>query len=202
MREDGDLVIARPMRDYLFLILIHVVLDDMIPGLDNVRLAAVIDLQFEHLDIRSVFLHIQKILHQRSSPSVDALEIVSDHSDVGSSAGEHPHELELDPIGILCFVHEYVIEFVLPLRQRLLAFFEEQVGEEQEIVEIQGIGFFQGFLIFVVDLSHMLIIIRFTTTYIGLRFYSIVLLRGDESFHFVHFVDILEIHPLEDILDG
>jgi hypothetical protein len=105
VRENGDFVITGPVRNDLFLILIDVILDDMIAGMDDVRFAAVIDLQFEHLDIRPVSFHVQEILHQRSSPSVDALEVVTDHGDIPLITGKHLHEFELYPVGILSFIH-------------------------------------------------------------------------------------------------
>ena len=92
------------MRNNLFLILIDVILDDVIACVDDVRFAAVIDLQFEHLDIRSVSFYVQKVLHHRSSSAVDALEIISDHRDVRSITRQHSHQFKLDPIGVLRFV--------------------------------------------------------------------------------------------------
>ncbi len=48
-------------------------------------------------------------------------------------------EVELEPVGVLELVHHEVVETVAPFVARLGVFAQEAHGEQQEVVEIDGV---------------------------------------------------------------
>ena len=114
---------------------------------DGVR-RAVILLQLDHRRVRKVRLEFEDVAHLRAAPAVDGLVVVAHHRHVLPSVREVRHEFELEPVGVLKFVHHEVAKFPLPLLAHRRVLGEQLVGEQQQIVKIHRVHRLQLLLVF------------------------------------------------------
>jgi len=70
------------------------------------------------------------------------LVVVADDGDIFARVGEEAHELELEFVGVLEFVDHEVMEALLPFGLDVGVLVEEADGEEEEIVEVDGVECF------------------------------------------------------------
>ena len=69
---------------------------------------------------------------------------------------KHPHELVLRTIGVLIFIHENVLKAPIVIFPDRWHRFQQTHGLQQQVIEIQGIGFEQLFAVLRVNLRHTL----------------------------------------------
>src|SRR5690606_30767930 len=118
--------------------LIPVVGDDAVGRVDDVLGGTVILFQFEYFQVGVILLKIQDVLDIRPAEGVNALCIVPHHADVLVNRCQTLDNQVLREIGVLVLVHHNVPEFMLVLMKGLGMVPEQDVGFEQQVVEIHG----------------------------------------------------------------
>src|SRR5690606_16952879 len=118
--------------------LIPVVGDDAVGRVDDVLGGTVILFQFEYFQVGVILLKIQDVLDIRPPEGVNALCIVPHHADVLVNRCQTLDNQVLREIGVLVLVHHNVPEFMLVLMKGLGMVPEQDVGFEQQVVEIHG----------------------------------------------------------------
>ena len=83
----------------------------------------------------------------RSSPTVDRLVIITDDTDAAVVFDEGLDDQELNAVGVLILVDLHVVKAVLMLFEDLGVFGKKGVRLEEEIVEVEGGGRFEGVLV-------------------------------------------------------
>jgi len=113
--------------------------DDGVGGGEDVAGATVILLELEDAGAGEMAFELEDIGDLGTSPTVDALVVVADGANVAAVAGEEGHQFELEGVGILEFVDEEVTVAVLEQFAFGGEFAEEACGEQEEIVEVNGV---------------------------------------------------------------
>ena len=149
-------VIAFPDGLKLLLELLRIAGDHLVGDIQDFRRAAVVDLQLEGLCVGIGAVEIKKVAEVRAAPGINALEVVAHHHEVAVGLDEHVHQFCLDGIGILVFVDQHILEFLLVKSTDALVFGEQPVRMEEQVVEIHGIGFALSLLISGVHLEHLI----------------------------------------------
>lgn len=126
------------MCNDIFFVLIFIVFDHRISSSDNMCFGTVISLELKHLNIRSILLHIEKIFHQSTSPSINTLKIISNQRNIcsflvriASISTHHSHQFKLNPVGILRLIYENKIKGILPLLERFFTLEKKLIRQEQ-----------------------------------------------------------------------
>ncbi|OPY80257.1 MAG: hypothetical protein A4E70_01866 [Syntrophus sp. PtaU1.Bin005] len=125
--------------------LIFVVDDAEVRQVQNFRSAAIIGLQLENPAVRILFREGHDIGVIGSPEGVDALGVVSHHHDVAVPGSQQIHDLRLEKIGVLVFVHQEMLKPFAVTLQDVGTFHQQPAPVEEEIVEIhqRGLAFAQ-----------------------------------------------------------
>ena len=126
--------------------------DERIRRLEDVVGGAVILFQTNGLRAGEIVGEFLNILDFRASPPVDALVVITDDKDITLTAGQQPHPLVLDGVGILEFVHQHVLEPFPVMGQQIRVIAPEFVGAQQQLAEIHQSAALAFLLIDRVDL--------------------------------------------------
>ena len=90
----------------MFAELLNVGSDRRIGYFQNLRDAAVIHLDLEHLRVRIALRKFENVLEIRATPRVDRLRIITHHHHVSVIATEQIDEVSLDFVRILVFIDQ------------------------------------------------------------------------------------------------
>jgi hypothetical protein len=123
----------------------------MVGSLKNVLSGAIILLQGDDFSFWKVLLKIQNISNLCSSPAVDGLVIISDHTDVPMGFHHLFDELILDQVGILKFIHHHIAA-ELPIRpEDLWKAFEKNRYKSEKVSKVESIVPMEIFLIALIN---------------------------------------------------
>src|SRR6185437_3462709 len=113
---------------------------------DRLR-AAVVQAQRQDAGAGEVALEVENISNIGSSKSVNRLVRVSDDAQVGEIDGQPASDLVLRLVGVLVLVDEDVLEAGVEFAAQLLVVLQRQGRPVQQVVEIDGVGLVQAFLV-------------------------------------------------------
>ena len=139
-----SLVIKDPVavwvcRPELLFLLMYVVLDDRIGRVEYRLRRAVILLQQDHLCLREMLLKLEDVANIRLSEPVNALRVVADHADILLFLGQVVYQRELQRVGVLIFVNQYVFVAVVVFFAGLRRFAKQLNSLDQQIVKIESV---------------------------------------------------------------
>src|SRR5437764_13166248 len=83
---------------------------------------------------------VEQVRDLGPAPAVDALVIIANDAKVSVFAGEEMNQIELSRIGVLIFINHHVTELVAAGGEHLSVFAEQLQGEDEQIVEIDGVA--------------------------------------------------------------
>ena len=118
---------------------------------------------------------MQHVADVGSTKGVDALIVVTHHAYVRVVAGEQLDNLLLGVVGVLVLIDEDITETFSVFLADVGVLREQQVGVEQQVVEVHGVGSLEPLLIgheYLVQLSHVPVGIIVHGTLVGSIFLS------------------------------
>ena len=148
----SDLVAIVVAAEDILVNLILIVLHQTVGGIHYLGRRTVVALQLEDMHVFVNTLEIKYIVNLRTSEGIDTLVVVAHYAYLLVLAGEQQHYLLLHRIGILILVDQHVLEPVGVASADILVVFEQEVGMDEQIVEIHGVGLAQTVLICSVNL--------------------------------------------------
>jgi len=122
-----------------FLERVRIVRNQMVGDFQDAAGRAVILLQLDDLEPRVVFLQLCQVFGLSAAPGVDGLVVVADYGEPAQIAGNQLDELVLRDIRILIFIDEQVADLVLPFFQHGRLLLKQQHGQQDQVVEIDGV---------------------------------------------------------------
>ena len=146
--------------EYFLFYLALVAGDKAVGGLDDVLGRAVVLFEFKELGPAIYFGELQDIVDLCAPEAVDALRVVAHDADVLVSAGELVHDAVLNGIGVLILVDEDEMEPLRIFFEHFGMVFKQEVGVEQEVVKVHGVGPFHPLHIELVDESKLLHVVH------------------------------------------
>ena len=110
--------------------------DDGVGGIDDYLGRAVVLLQAELPGLGIVPLEIEDVLNPCPAEGVDALGVVADYGEVAAVAGQQVDYPVLRHVGILILVHQDMRDDILEILRHLRMTVQEDIGVQEDIVEI------------------------------------------------------------------
>ena len=130
--------------------------DHGVGRLQNGLGGAVVLLQADHLGRRILLLKVENILDGRAPEPVDALVIVAHHAEVLIAPGQQRGQQVLEVVGVLVLVDQHIAELPLIVGPDLLVLLQQLHGQQDDIVEVQGVGLPQAALVLDVGVGGLL----------------------------------------------
>ena len=118
--------------------------------------AAIVFFELEDLRALEVFFEAQDHAVIAAAPRVDRLIVVADDRDVVVLGGEQRDEAVLRDIDVLILVDQHVLEALLVLAPGVRVALEQIDRADDQIVEIERVGFGQAALVFLIDVADAL----------------------------------------------
>lgn len=115
-----------------------IVADEGVGEVEDLVGAAVVVFQTNDLGAGENVLEVEDVFQLCSAPAVDGLVVVADDAEIFVGADEGFDEGELEAVGVLVLVDLDEVEAFLLSVENFGVFEEELVGEEEEVVEIDG----------------------------------------------------------------
>ena len=150
VRHEGPLLVvahAPPHADGVALLvlrpdglldLVAVLVDQAVGRAHDGLRAAVVLLQLEEGVVGVVVPEVEDVLDAGPAERVDALAVVAHHGEVLVAGGHGAHDVVLGQVGVLVLVHQDVLEALLVLQHHVRMVAEQDVGVEQQVVEVHG----------------------------------------------------------------
>ena len=123
-----------------------VVGDHGVGGGKHVAHAAVVLLELHHVGARVVLLEFEDVADVGAAPAVDGLVVVAHHHDVLMLGGQQARDGVLGVVRVLVLVHHDVAEAVLIGFEHVRMVLEQQIGVQQQVVEVEGVRGLQSLL--------------------------------------------------------
>ena len=143
------------LRVYGFFDLVGVATDDAVGSIHNVLRRTIVALQLDELRRGILGGKLQDVVDVGATKSVDALRIVAHHTDGGVRAGELPDDGMLCRVGVLILVHQDVLKALAIMFTHLRLLTKQEIGVEQQIIEVHGIGLVATLAIGCIDVAHL-----------------------------------------------
>ena len=96
----------------------------------------IISFQFENTATRILVLELQDIIYISASEGIDALGVIPYHADMAVSLAKPLHDQVLGEVRILILIHQYIPEEVPVFLQDGRMIPEQDIGLQQQVVEI------------------------------------------------------------------
>ena len=141
--ENLDFVALSVLRPKIFFLLVGVVLDNGIGGVENIARRAVVLLETDGEGVLILLLKGENVLNGGASEAIDTLIVVAHHADVAVRRGKQLYEHILGVVRVLILVHHYVFEFMLIKGQHIGALLEKPHRPHDYVVKIHGVGLFK-----------------------------------------------------------
>ena len=152
-----------------FLFLAHpVVSDDAVGGLEDSSRRTVVFLQTDDLSLGVVLLEIENVFYLGPAPAVDGLVVVAHRAEVPALQGQKPHQLELDVVGVLVFVHQSVKVALLIFRQDVLPLPEKLERQIEQVFEIDRTAFSQSLFVIIPEMRNSPVVLLVVTVWLDL----------------------------------
>ena len=136
--HDTDFVAFFVFAEHHLFYLPLVVGDDTVGSTDDVLGGAIVLLELDGDGFWILAMEVEDVVNLRSAERVDALGIVAHYADVGVVAGEEGDNGVLRVVGVLVFVDKEILETLPIAPAYLFVVGKEEVGVEQEVVEIES----------------------------------------------------------------
>ena len=131
---------------------LDVVGDEAVRGLEDALRAAVVLLQAHDAGVGIVALELEDVVHVGAAPAVDGLVRIAGDAQV-PGAGQVLGDQVLRVVGVLVLVHEHVQEPAAEPLARLGDLAEQADHEDEQVVEIGGVGAAEQPLVALEDLA-------------------------------------------------
>ena len=171
---------------------------------DDALCGAVVLLQLEYLCSRPCLGEGQDIVDVRPAERVDALRVVAHHADVAVFGSQLAHDGVLGQVGVLVFVHQYIMKMGAVFFEHVRMVAEQQEGVEQQVVEIHCGRLAATVPIFLVDIPQgrhtgsIVCLIGFAAVGVGGGRHQVVFGIGDARLHQTRLVGLLiQLHFLQ-----
>ena len=106
-------------------------------------------------------LELQDVRNLCPAPAVDRLVVVADHADVRRlPVREQGDEIELEAVCVLEIIHHEVVETGPPLRASFRGRAQDANGEQEEVIEINGVHALEFGLVTGVDRADQRVLAR------------------------------------------
>ena len=130
--------------------------DHGVGRLQNGLGGAVVLLQADDLGRWILLLKVENILDGRAPEPVDALVVVAHHAEVLIAPGQQRGQQVLEVVGVLVLVDQHIAELPLIVGPDLLVLLQQLHGQQDDIVEVQGVGLPQAALVLDVGVGGLL----------------------------------------------
>ena len=120
---------------------------------DKLRRPVVL-LQFKQPGTLILFLEIQNIVNISPSETIDALGIVTHHTDSSMFMCQQQDNLLLGIVGVLILIDQYILETLDIFLPDILMVTQQDKGLDKQIVEVHRISLMATFHIALIDLRH------------------------------------------------
>ena len=114
--------------------------NDGVSRVDDALGGAVVLLQLKDFQFGKVFFKVENVLNVGSAEGVDALGVVSHHTDVTPDRRQLFGNQVLGYIGILKLVYQHVVKALLVLVKHVEVLTEQHIGVKEQVVEVHGVG--------------------------------------------------------------
>ena len=166
---------------------------------------AVVLFQFKDLRARIYFCEIQYVVNIRSPERINALCIITHHTDVPVLLGQLEHDTVLGEVRVLILVHQDVTELRLITGKHIRMIAEKQESVEQQIIEIHCIRLPATLPVTAVNIAygrHLGSTVAFVSLFIvgiARRRHKVILGIGNAGLHRPRFVHLfIQPHLLDD----
>ena len=133
---------------------VFIVFDNLISRLENSFGGTVILLQQNNLGLGIIFLEVQDILHISTTPTIDRLVRIPNHTDVFKARSQEFDQLVLSVVGILVLINMDVLKLLLVVGQNIRILIKETQGQHNQIIKVNRLRLTKLFLISSVTLGH------------------------------------------------
>ena len=149
---EGDAFALSAGRPEGFSAASDIVADDGVGRLEHGGGGSVVLFQFDDLHLGEVLFHVEEVGDFCAAPAVDALVIVAHHAEVAVFGGQGMNQFELGAVGVLVFVDHDELVVVPAGLQGFGMVAKQSEGQENEVVEIDGIAGLEGGFVAVADM--------------------------------------------------
>ena len=115
-----------------------ILVDQAIGGVHDILGGTVIPFQLEDTATGIKILELQDIIYISASEGIDALGVIPYHADMAVSLAKPLHDQVLGEVRILILIHQYIPEEVPVFLQDGRMIPEQDIGLQQQVVEIHG----------------------------------------------------------------
>src|SRR4051812_15375839 len=156
--DRADRVALAELRPEVLLLALAVVADDAVRGVEDVLGRAVVLLERDRVRAREVVLELEDVADVGAAEPVDALVRVSHGEQVAVLLGDELEQAVLGVVRVLVLVDQHIVKCLLPLLPCLGEALEHVDGEEEHVVEVDGVRGEEALLVEVVDLRNGLVV--------------------------------------------
>ncbi|CDC95621.1 putative uncharacterized protein [Alistipes sp. CAG:268] len=134
--QDTDLLTHVARREAVLVHALRVAHDDRIGRLDDRPRRAVVLLELEDLRVGEILLEREDVLDLRPAERVDRLRVIAHDADLRVELREAADDDILRIVGVLVLIDQDVFEELLVARQHVGAVAQQDVGLQQQVVEV------------------------------------------------------------------
>ncbi len=125
-------------------------------GLQNILRGAVVLFEADDLGLGKIFLEFKDVADVGAAPGINRLVFVAHGTNVMALARQHAHQFVLRAVRVLVFVDEQILEAAIVILAHGRGGFQQTRRFQQQIIEIEGIGFAQFLAIFLEQMRDLL----------------------------------------------
>ena len=151
--ENADRLALVALREAVFLHAFGVADDHRVGRIDDGAGRAVVLLQLEDHGVGKILLEREDILDLGPAEGVDRLRVVAHDADLRMQLRETADDDVLGVVGVLILVHQNIFELLLIARQHVGGVAQQDVGLQQQVVEIHRAVALAALAIDVVDVA-------------------------------------------------
>ena len=126
--------------------------DHCVCRVENCLGGTIILLQTDHLGIGERGFKAQNVFDCRAAEFIDALVVVPHHAKISRFLRQELDQYVLGVVGVLVFIHHYITELFLEMRQHIWLFLKQAHRIIDQIIEIHGTGLFETLLVHLIGL--------------------------------------------------
>ena len=135
----AQLITHTQLAPQLLLVQVRVVRDERVGRRQNIVVGTVILFQLDEFEAGIILLKLDHVLGFGTTPGIDRLVVVAHHGQSAARAHQQFHQQILACVGVLIFVHQQVVDAVLPALQHVSVGLEKHDRQQNQIVKIHGI---------------------------------------------------------------
>ena len=194
-------------REYLFPDLLTVLGNQTVGSLHDGLRRTVILFQLEQARILIRLRKVQYIVNIRSAEGVNALRIISHHTDTLVLLRQLPHDTVLYKVGILILINQHIVELRGIAFTNLRMLLEQQISIYQQVIEVHYSPLPAAFPVTQINIPYgrhlgsTVTLKNFRISRIGLRQYQMILRIADSTQYSPRLIRlVIQLHFLDDCL--